>query len=101
MSHLHLVFDTGVPTYTFDYKVESSGPQFTLEGTIKQSGVPDGFAMPVPLFADGQYVGSVQVSDSEGEFRFRVAKKPERVVIDPETFAVDQAATDKLRAASS
>ena len=40
--------------------------------------------MPVPLYADGEYLGRVQVDDSEGQFRFRLNKKPERVVMDPE-----------------
>ena len=78
------VFDTGLPTYTFDYKIESSGTDFIIEGTIKQFGVPDGFTMPVPLYGDGEYLGTVQVGDSEGEFRFRVMKKPAKIVIDPE-----------------
>jgi hypothetical protein len=78
------VFATGLPTYSTEYKVTGSGNEFTIEGTITQSGVPDGFAMPVPVYADGQYLGSVQVGDAEGQFKFRVSKKPERVAIDPE-----------------
>lgn len=78
------VFDTGLPAYTFDYKVEPSGTEFMIDGMIKQSGVPDAFAMPVPIYADGEYLGTVQVSDSEGEFRFRVAKRPDKVVLDPQ-----------------
>ena len=78
------VFATGLPSYSVEYKVESSGNGFTIEGTITQTGVPDGFVMPVPLYADGEYLGRVQVDDSEGQFRFRLNKKPERVVMDPE-----------------
>ena len=78
------VFGTGVPAYTADYKIEPSGSEFTIEGMIKQSNVPDGFVMSVPVYADDEYLGRVQVSDAEGEFRFRVAKKPDRLVIDPE-----------------
>jgi aminopeptidase N len=78
------VFDTGLPAYTADYKIESSGTEFTIQGTIKQSGVPDGFTMPVPLYGDDEYLGTVQVGDAEGEFLFRMAKKPERIAIDPQ-----------------
>src|SRR5262249_14419848 len=78
------VFGTGLPAYSVEYKTETSGNDFTIEGTIMQTGVPDGFIMPVPLYADGQYLGRVQVGDTDGTFRFRAGKKPERLVIDPE-----------------
>jgi hypothetical protein len=40
--------------------------------------------MPVPVYADNEYLGTVQVGESDGQFRFQVSKKPERVLIDPE-----------------
>jgi aminopeptidase N len=78
------VFGTGIPAYSLDYKVESAQDGVVIEGAIKQSGVPDGFTMQVPVYADDELLGRVQVSDSEGEFRFKVAKRPERVVVDPQ-----------------
>jgi hypothetical protein len=78
------VFETGIPAYELDYKIETAQSGFVVQGAIKQSGVPDGFTMPVPLYADDQLLGRVQVSDAEAEFRFTVSKKPERVVIDPQ-----------------
>ena len=77
------VFGMGIPSYALDYKVEASGSGFIIEGMIKQSGVPDGFVMSVPIYADEEYLGRVLVDGNEGEFRFRVIKKPERIVIDP------------------
>jgi hypothetical protein len=77
------VFGTGVPVYSLDYKIQASGNAFVVEGTVKQSGVPGGFTMPVPVYADSEFLGRVQASEGEGEFRFRVTKKPERVLIDP------------------
>ena len=79
------VFGTGVPGYALDFKVEPDGDGFVIEGTIKQSEVPEGFLMPVPIFADDELLGRVLVGEAEGEFRFKVTRKPERVVIDPET----------------
>ena len=78
------VFATGLPSYSTDYKIDSAANQWTIEGTITQSGVPEGFVMPVPLYADNEYLGSVQVGESEGQFKFRISKKPERLVVDPE-----------------
>src|SRR5262249_17245534 len=76
------VFGTGIPEYALYYKVESAGNAFIVEGKIKQSKVADDFAMPVPLYGDDQLLGTVNVSEDEGAFRFRVAKRPEKVVID-------------------
>jgi hypothetical protein len=67
-----------------DYKIETSGNAFIVSGTIKESGVPDGFMMAVPVYADDSFLGNVQVGDTEGEFRYRVSNKPERILIDPE-----------------
>ena len=78
------VFATGLPTYATEHKIEASGNEFTIQGKVEQTGVPDSFTMPVPIFADGQYLGTVQVGDSEGQFKFRVGKKPALLTIDPE-----------------
>jgi len=78
------VFAAGLPSYSVDYKVEGSGNEFTVAGEITQSGVPDGFIMPVPLYADTEYLGNVQVGESEGQFKFRLRAKPERLLIDPQ-----------------
>jgi aminopeptidase N len=77
------VFGTGIPEYALEYKVESAGEGFIIQGKIRQSKVPDDFAMPVPLYADDQFLGSVNVSDDEGEFSFRIVKRPEKILIDP------------------
>jgi hypothetical protein len=78
------VFDTGLPAYSVEFKVEGSGTEFTIDGTLTQTGVPDGFVMPIPIYADDALLGIVQAGESDGRFRFRHMKKPERIVIDPE-----------------
>jgi aminopeptidase N len=78
------VFGTGLPVYALEYKVEGSGNQYTIEGKITQTGVPDGFVMPVPVYADGEYLDTIEPGDLDEPFRLRVSKKPEQVVIDPE-----------------
>jgi Peptidase family M1 domain len=78
------VFGMGVPRYAVAFKASAIENGFTVEGTIKQTDVPEDFAMPLPVYADDQYLGRVTVAETEGEFRFRTTQKPERVVIDPE-----------------
>jgi hypothetical protein len=78
------VFGMGLPEYALDYKILQADGGFVVRGTIKESEVPDGFIMSVPIYADDQYLGSVTVSDTEGEFRFGLRGKPERLIIDPQ-----------------
>jgi aminopeptidase N len=78
------ILGTGLPAYTADHKVEGNGTDLNVTGVVSQSGVPDGFQMPVPLYADGDYLGTVQVDASGGQFKFKVNKKPGQIVIDPE-----------------
>jgi hypothetical protein len=78
------VFGAGVPVLTLDYHVEpAEGDTFTISGKLKQSGVPDEFGVPVPVYADDQFLGAVNAVDADGEFRFKVSKRPEKVSIDP------------------
>ena len=77
------IFQTGVPTYALDYKVRADGKAFVVEGRITQSGVPDNFIMPLPVYADDQLLGAVVVGDDEGTFRFNVKNRPSKVTIDP------------------
>jgi hypothetical protein len=77
------VFGVGVPTYALEYQVEASGNAFTVQGKLKQANVPDGFAMPVPIYADDEFLGNVSAADAEGEFHFKTAKRPDKVTLDP------------------
>jgi hypothetical protein len=43
------VYGTEMPSYTFDYKINSDG---TLSGKVTQSGVSESFAMLVPIYVD-------------------------------------------------
>ncbi len=77
------VFGSGIPEYAMDYKIEATGAGFVIEGAIRQVDAPAGFSMPVPLYADDQFLGRVTASEGEGEFRFTLPKKPEQILLDP------------------
>jgi hypothetical protein len=77
------VFDTGIPEYKLDYKVEQAGAGFLVTGTVEQSGVPTTFEMPVPVYGDETLLGSVTVSSDPGTFRFMTPTRPQEVKIDP------------------
>jgi hypothetical protein len=76
------VFETGIPSYETSYKVDASRDGFIVQGNIKQTGVPDGFIMPVPVYADDTLIGRVIVGDGDGDFRFAVKTKPTNVSLD-------------------
>jgi aminopeptidase N len=77
------ILQTGIPSYALEYKVRADGKAFVVEGRITQSGVPDNFIMPLPLYADDQLLGTVVVSDDQGSFRFNAKNRPSKVTIDP------------------
>ena len=77
------VFGTGVPSYEVSHQVEPSSDGFVVSGNITQSGVPDVFEIPVPVYADDSLLGMVPVSNLGGEFRFVVPNKPQQILIDP------------------
>jgi len=79
------VFGTGIPSYSVNYRVQPSARGgFVVDGRVSQTGVPESFIMPVPLYADDQLLGTVAVSDEEGSFRFETKSKPVRVTADPQ-----------------
>jgi len=84
------VMGTGIPAYAIEYNIRPAASGFVIEGHIVQSGVPDDFSMPVPLYADDQLLGRVIVSSDEGKFRFTVQKRPGKVTVDPEDTILKQ-----------
>jgi hypothetical protein len=48
------VHGTALPTYRLEHKVSTGDGQTRLAVKITQSGVPDGFVMPVPVYAELQ-----------------------------------------------
>jgi hypothetical protein len=46
------VYGTEMPSYRFEYSINSNGGQATLTGRITQSGVSDNFRMRVPVYVD-------------------------------------------------
>jgi len=66
------VYGTGIPHYTLSYALEPQAQGVRLRGSIKQSRVPPGFAMLVPIYATmGTQVtrlGWIKVTGAETPF---------------------------------
>jgi hypothetical protein len=84
------VFGTGIPSYKLDSKIEAGAGGFVLTGNITQSGVPDTFEAPVPLYADETLLGLVNVSVDGGEFRFVSRTRPQQLHVDPRSTILGQ-----------
>jgi hypothetical protein len=84
------VFGTGIPMYSITSSVEAAANGFIISGNITQSGVPDTFEMPVPVYADDTFLGNVVVSSTGGEFRFTSRVRPQQVLVDPKKTVLTQ-----------
>jgi hypothetical protein len=83
------VRDQGIPRYSVEFSVRPQGERFVVRGKLKQSGVPDVFVVPVPLYAAGlsgppMYLGTIVTGNPETPFTFTTRAAPRRIVIDPQ-----------------
>jgi len=85
------VYSSGIPRYHLKVSIRRLGPKrYLVGGSIKQSGVPVSFEMPVPLQAVygkkmTQKLGRVVVTSDSGKIRFITSSRPSRVQIDDST----------------
>jgi hypothetical protein len=83
------VYATGVPHYALTWQVRGrAGADLRVEGRIEQTGVPEDFLMPVPVYARTgkqlRRLGRVVVTGTSVAFRFPVAQSPDELVLDPQ-----------------
>ncbi len=80
------VYGTGIPRYTVKYSITPQGNGARLQGTIRQTGVPESFVMPVPIYAYAgtrvQRLGWVTVRGSETPFDVELPMKIDKITID-------------------
>jgi len=82
---------TGIPRYSVEFTAKKlDAGAYQIRGTLKQSGVPRGFAYPVPLFAQtsaGKTIplGTVIAAGDETPFRFTTPAAPRKLLIDPQS----------------
>jgi hypothetical protein len=81
------VYGTGVPSYAFAWTAEpQAGGKHTLRIRVRQTDVPDDFAMVVPLsieFADGRAMVRVIVKGPLTEATLNLPEAPTRVELNP------------------
>ena len=85
------VYGTAIPTYSWSHEVTRSpgGEEpYLLRLTVRQSNVPRGFRMPVPVALDfgrqGEAQAVVLVHDDEETFEIPLPAEPEDVQLNPD-----------------
>jgi len=75
----------GLPHYKLEYSTKRSEKGFVIRGKLLQSGVPNSFVAPVPIYtASGDYLGRIIAAGAETTFHFISAREPGKLVIDPQ-----------------
>ncbi|HEV8630308.1 MAG TPA: M1 family aminopeptidase [Thermoanaerobaculia bacterium] len=79
------VYGTAIPTYQWRYEVSQRDGKPLLVLEVRQSGVPAGFRMPLPVDFGGDRHGQVVVLVDEPEERFEIPlpAQPRRVELAP------------------
>jgi hypothetical protein len=76
---------TGVPHYRLQYSAKRTDKGFVVKGKLSQTGVPDSFVAPVPIYAaNGGYLGRVIAGGTETPFHFVTAREPGKLSVDPQ-----------------
>ena len=80
---------TGIPHYRVELKTQRTEKGVVVRGTLWQTGVPESFVAPVPVYArtaGGKqvYLGTVMASGERTAFYFTTPIVPQKLVIDPQ-----------------
>jgi hypothetical protein len=79
---------TGIPHYKVEFTTHRTEKGYQVRGKLLQSGVPDYFLAPVPLYASTMtgrtvYLGRVIATGEDTPFSFTSAQEPHKLLIDP------------------
>ncbi len=80
------VYGTAVPTYTFSWNAEPDSSGFSAHLRVRQSDVPDDFAMYVPVlikFAQGEAMVRVLVRGPTTDATLKLPAEPKTVELNP------------------
>ena len=93
------VYQTALPTYHFDYRIETSDQGTVLLGTVLQDKAPENWIMILPIsveFAGGKVARTtVHANGPETEIRLLLPEKPQRVRLDPDLWVLSEKTSEK------
>jgi hypothetical protein len=96
------VYQTALPSYRAEYHVEDApGGGAVVSGDIYQEGVPDGWAMPLPLvmhFGEKQWVSvPVLAYGPKRSFALKLPARPTKVELDPTHWVLSEKTSTEAR----
>lgn len=92
------VYQTALPSYRLEYKVEREGGTVVLTGTLYQEGAPDNWFMPLPLvieFGEHTGQGTVHAMGPATPVRIPLPSEPRKVRLDPDNWVLSLKTTEK------
>jgi len=80
------VYGIGLPTYQFKYTLtDAGGGQWKVNGTVTQSGVPDGWKDVLPIYIEYNKqiirIGTINIMQRETKFEEALPIKPTRFIL--------------------
>jgi len=95
------VYQTPLPKYRMEYRLEKSDQGVILSGTVYQENAPDDWFMPLPLlleFGKDQFArGTVHVQGPQTDFRIPLPAAPRKVELDPNEWILSADTQTKKR----
>jgi hypothetical protein len=89
------VYQTGLPSYRVEYHIEDApGGEAIIRGDIYQEGVPEAWAMPLPLvmhFDDKSWVSvPILALGPKRPFAIKLPRRPKKVELDPTSWILSE-----------
>ena len=80
---------TGIPHFRVEFTAQQTEKGVLVHGKLFQSGVPNSFITPVPIFSHGAggqsiFLGTVLTNGPETSFHFLTSTAPHKLLIDPQ-----------------
>lgn len=80
---------TGIPHYRIEFTSQHTEKGVVVKGKLFQTGVPESFIAPVPIYASMEgkanvFLGTVDAAGSETSFHFITQGTPRKLQIDPQ-----------------
>jgi aminopeptidase N len=93
------IYQTGLPTYQLDYKVEQRDGGFFLKATVLQDKVPEDWVMLLPMtaeFSGGRVARTVvNAIGPKTPIELRLPEKPQKVRLDPDLWIPSEKTSEK------
>jgi hypothetical protein len=93
------VYQTVLPSYHLDYRIESRDGALFLKGTLLQENVPDDWFMPLPVVFEfpGNRMARLTLNarGPKTAIELRLPEKPQRVRLDPDLWILSEKTSEK------